>query len=97
MQEIARLEAQFDAADIKPKSKMSQRPKDNVKRDAHSSYSNGTKHKRVESKQLSDVVALLKLKLQEQELVPMSAHLLLFTPYSEAAEVTIRTLKEKFE
>lgn len=64
MQEVARLEAQMEAADMKPKSKMSQRPKDTVKRDAHSSYSNGgQKQKRVEAKQLSDVVSLLKLKL----------------------------------
>jgi hypothetical protein len=69
---------------------MSQRPKDTVKRDAHSSYRNGTKHKRVDAKQLSDIVSMLKLKLQEQDLVPMSAHLLFFTPYTETAEVSIR-------
>ena len=30
MQEVARLEAQLEAADMKPKSKLSQRPKDTV-------------------------------------------------------------------
>ena len=33
MQEVARLEAQLEAADMKPKSKLSQRPKDTVLRD----------------------------------------------------------------
>lgn len=33
MQEVARLEAQLEAADMKPKSKLSQRPKDTVMRD----------------------------------------------------------------
>ena len=33
MQEVARLEAQLEAANVKPQSKASQRPKDTVKRD----------------------------------------------------------------
>ncbi len=33
MKEVAKLEAQLEAADLKPKSKMSQRPKDTVMRD----------------------------------------------------------------
>ena len=33
MEEVARLEAQLEAADMKPKSKLSQRPKDTVLRD----------------------------------------------------------------
>ena len=40
MQEVTRLEAQFEAADMKPKSKMSQRPKDTVPRDQ--GYSNAS-------------------------------------------------------
>ena len=33
MRDVARLEAQLEAADMKPKSKLSQRPKDTVLRD----------------------------------------------------------------
>lgn len=33
MKEVARLEAQLESVDVKPKSKGSQRPKDTVKRD----------------------------------------------------------------
>jgi hypothetical protein len=40
MQEVARLEAQLEAADLKPKSKLSQRPKDTVVRDQSHSLSN---------------------------------------------------------
>ena len=39
MQEVARLEAQLEAADMKPKSKLSQRPKDTVLRDQSYSLS----------------------------------------------------------
>lgn len=39
----------------------------------------------------------MKLKLQEQEYVPMQSHLLMFTPYSEDAGVSIRQLKLRFE
>lgn len=57
MNEVARLEAQLDAADLKPRSKMSQRPKDTVPRDSTNSLAN--KHgvaqrvKNVEAKQLT--------------------------------------------
>jgi len=61
-----------------------------MKRDAHSSYSNGGKQKRVDPKQLQDVISLMKLKLQEQELVSMQSHLLVFAPYDEDASVSIR-------
>lgn len=52
MQEVARLEAQLEAADVKPKSKASQRPKDTVKRDQSANNSNphGVKMKKVEMK-----------------------------------------------
>lgn len=40
MQEVARLETQLEAADMKPKSKLSQRPKDTVMRDQSHSLSN---------------------------------------------------------
>jgi hypothetical protein len=39
MQEVARLEAQLEAVDIKPKAKGTQRPKDTVKRE-HSATNN---------------------------------------------------------
>jgi len=39
MQEVARLEAQLEANDLKPKNKLSQRPKDTVMRDQSNSLS----------------------------------------------------------
>ena len=55
MQEVARLEAQLEAADMKPKSKLSQRPKDTVMRDQSHSLSNihAQRVKSVEPKQLT--------------------------------------------
>ena len=40
MQEVARLEAQFEAADLKPQVKAQKRPKDTVTRDSKNSMSN---------------------------------------------------------
>ena len=40
MNEVARLEAQLRAADMKPKSKLSQRPKDTVAHEQSHSLSN---------------------------------------------------------
>lgn len=99
MQEVARLEAQLEAADLKPKSKASQRPKDTVKREMSASNANphGVKMKRVEMKQLNDVVSILKLKLQEQELTSQAIKGLLFSPYKEGMEISIADLKVKFE
>lgn len=69
MQEVARLEAQLEAVDIKPRAKGTQRPKDTVKREhSATNNSNQVKLKRIEAKQLNDVVHILKLKLQEQEI-----------------------------
>jgi hypothetical protein len=99
MQEVARLEAQLEEADLKPKSKASQRPKDTVKREMSAGNSNphGVKMKRVEMKQLNDVVPILKLKLQEQELTSQAIKGLLFSPYKEGMEISIADLKVKFE
>lgn len=65
MQEVARLEAQLEAADMKPKSKLSQRPKDTVMRDQSHSLSNihAQRLKAVEPKQLTQAITLLKLLL----------------------------------
>lgn len=65
MQEVARLEAQLEAADMKPKSKMSQRPKDTVLRDQSHSLSNihAQRVKSVEPKQLTQAITLMKLLL----------------------------------
>ena len=55
MKQVTNLESQLEAADLKPKSKMSQRPKDTVKRDQSASFQNPyhtSKVKRVETKQL---------------------------------------------
>ena len=58
MQEVARLEAQFEAADLKPQVKAQKRPKDTVTRDSKNSMSNHStqKLKNVEAKQLGEVV-----------------------------------------
>lgn len=68
MQEVARLETQLEAADMKPKSKLSQRPKDTVMRDQSHSLSNihAQRVKSVEPKQLTGVKLLLKLLLQKR-------------------------------
>lgn len=55
------------------------------------------KMKRVEMKQLNDVIPILKLKLQEQELTSQAIKGLLFNPYKEAMEISISDLKVKFE
>lgn len=55
------------------------------------------KMKRVEMKQLNDVVSILKLKLQEQELTSQAIKGLLFSPYKEGTEISIADLKVKFE
>lgn len=66
MKEVARLEAQLESVDVKPKAKGTQRPKDTVKRE-HSATGpgNAVKIKRIDAKSLTDVVHILKLKLQE--------------------------------
>ena len=83
MKEVARLETQLEAADLKPKSKLSQRPKDTVMRDQSHSLSNihAAKVKRVDVKQLSEVCQLLKLRLQEKRLPPDHITPLFFKPF----------------
>lgn len=65
MKEVARLEAQLEEMDLKPKPRSTQRPKDTVKRGQSATTQNQAKMKRIEAKQLTDVVHVLKLKLQE--------------------------------
>jgi hypothetical protein len=96
MQEVARLEAQMEQADIKPKAKGVSRPKDTVKRD-QSGPANTNKTKRVESKQLTDVVAILKLKLQELELTTQQMQDLFFPNHNPSEEVSIAKLRGDFE
>jgi len=74
---------------LKPKSKMSQRPKDTVKRDQSAKNAHATKLRRVEAKQLADVVAFLKLRLQEQELPSIKMQSLVFKPYHPESQVSI--------
>jgi len=66
MQAVARLESQLEAAQIKPISKLSQRPKDTEVRDQTNSVSNinAQRLKNVEPKQLVETVLHLKLFLQ---------------------------------
>lgn len=99
MKEVAKLEAQLDAAEIKPISKMSQRPKDTVVRDQSHSLANinANKVKRVDAKQLADVCTLLKLRLQEKELAPSNIRPLLFSGPTGNQEISILELKSKFD
>ena len=100
MKEVARLEAQLEAADIKPKSKLSQRPKDTVMRDQSHSLSNihAQRVKSVEAKQLTQTVLLLKLILQKYQLQSDSMSPLLFAEdYDPSEELTIVELRQKFE
>lgn len=99
MKEVAKLEAQMEAADLKPKSKMSQRPKDTVMRDQSHSLSNihATKVKRVDAKQLLDVCQLLKLRLQVNEIPPNDIARLFFKSSRHDTEVSIIELKSKFD
>ena len=73
MRDVARLEAQLEAADMKPKSKLSQRPKDTVMRDQTHSLSNihAQRQKSVDPKILYQQVRLLKLLLQQKKLVSL--------------------------
>lgn len=101
MQEVARLEAQLEAADMKPKSKLSQRPKDTVLRDQSHSLSNihAQRVKSVEAKQLTQAVTLIKLMLQKRELAPNNMAPLLFEEdgFEVDAEISINELRQKFE
>ena len=101
MQEVARLEAQLEAADMKPKSKLSQRPKDTVLRDQSHSLSNihAQRQKAVDPKQLTQAVTLLKLLLQKKELIADQMAPLFFdtSNFDPEAEITINDLKSKFE
>lgn len=65
MQQVARLEAQFEAADLKPPVKAQKRPKDTVTRDGKISISNvnGQRQRNIDAKQLNEVIQLIKLLL----------------------------------
>lgn len=80
MNDVSRLEAQLDAADVKPKSKLSQRPNDKKPDQNHPSIHN-QKENRVTVKQLGDVIQQIKLKLLHKKLVPTAMHKLFFEPY----------------
>ena len=101
MQEVARLETQLEAADMKPKSKLSQRPKDTVMRDQSHSLSNihAQRVKSVEPKQLTGVKLLLKLLLQKRKLPPTDMAPLLFgpEPFEADQEVSILELRARIE
>ena len=101
MQEVARLEAQMEAADLKPKSKLSQRPKDTVMRDQTHSLSNihSTRVKNVEPKQLLDAAQLLKLILQKERLTYDRMAPLLFggEDFTAEQQISISDLKTIIE
>ena len=104
MQEVARLEAQFEAADLKPQTKSQKRPKDTVMRDQKNSLSNvnAPRMKNVDAKQLTEAVQLLKLLLQQQQLSQENLESiapLLFDEgqYDPDSYISIQELHEKFE
>ena len=86
---------------MKPKSKLSQRPKDTVLRDQSHSLSNihAQRVKSVEPKQLTQAVTLIKLMLQKRELAPNNMAPLLFEEdgFEADAEISINELRQKFE
>jgi hypothetical protein len=53
--------------------------------------------KRVEAKQLTDVIHVLKLKLQEQEITSQDIAQLFFQPFDADELVELKELKLKFE
>ena len=65
MKDIARLEAQLETGDVKPRSKLSQRPKDTVVRDQTHSLSNihPGRVKTVDKNKLLSTCMFLKLHL----------------------------------
>lgn len=101
MQEVARLEAQLEAADLKPKSKLSQRPKDTVMRDQSHSLSNihAQRVKSIEPKQLTMAIQLLKLLLQQKKLITDNMAPLIFQDggFSPNHDLSIKELSQKFE
>ncbi len=78
---------------MKPKSKLSQRPKDTVMRDQSHSLSNihAQRVKNVEPRQLTQAVTLLKLLLQKKELHPHNMAPLIFDEgdFKDDGEVSI--------
>ena len=104
MQEVAHLESQLGEAQIKPLSKMSQRPLDTeVRAQSHShAIKQGQRVKRVEAKQLTEVTLLLKLLLQARQVLansPDALAPLLFEGTEIAAddELSIDEMKTVFE
>ncbi len=101
MQEVARLEAQLEAADLKPKSKLSQRPKDTVVRDQSHSLSNihAQRVKSIEPKQLTMAIQLLKLLLQQKKLITDNMAPLIFQDggFHPNQDLSIKELSQKFE
>ena len=71
MRDIARLEAQLEQVDVKPRSKLSQRPKDTVMRDQTHSLSNihPGRVKTVDKQKLLASCMYLKLLLQTKNLI----------------------------
>ena len=104
MKEVARLESQLEENDMKPKSKMSQRPKDTYVKDQVHSLSNNSvqKVKSIDAKQLVEVVHLLKLHLQQKNIAANNrqgvTQLILQTDdYNMQTPITIGELRQKFE
>ena len=70
MKRVAGLEAQLESVDVKPRSKLSQRPKDTVVRDQTNSLTNINpgRVKTVDKHKINDSCMLLKLILQTKNL-----------------------------
>ena len=98
MKDIARLEAQLESVDVKPRSKLSQRPKDTVPRDQTHSLSNihPGRVKTVEKNKLFATCMHLKLLLQHRHITMDNIHQLIFNDLDLNEQVSIAELRDGF-
>ena len=98
MKDIARLEAQLESVDVKPRSKLSQRPKDTVPRDQTHSLSNihPGRVKTVEKNKLFATCMHLKLLLQHRHITMDNIHKLIFNDLDLNEQVSIAELRDGF-
>lgn len=99
MKDIARLEAQLESVDVKPRSKLSQRPKDTVPRDQTHSLSNihPARVKTVEKNKLLGTCMFLKLLLQDKRIIHDNLQELFFDDFDVNEPVTIAEMKDCFD
>ena len=99
MKEVASLEIQLEQVDVKPRSKLSQRPKDTVMRDQTHSLSNihPGRVKTVEKSKVLSTCMLIKLLLQTKNLTHDNMGQLIFSEGNEDDQISIADLSGRFE